>query len=492
MSLMLRANRRSANWTVARAESDDRLLGFSMTGFRLPLVRNRSRALGALIVAAAALVACESNTPPPTPSPSPGGGETITGRERLGWDQRADSAGELATFAYAIYVDGARSEIAGVSCGTAVGPAGFACSGQLPAMSPGVHVLQLTALRQAQPGLESARSAALTVTVTAASAGDSAVGPWPSGEAGVTADGIALQVEHLADGLAHPSDAAFDPFGRLFVAERAGGIRIFEDGRLLEAAIAPLENLTADGGVLAMALDPDFATTRHVFTLSTHHSRRGPVFRLTRHRELGRVLGERAVVFETPAPAAPTGALRFGPDGKIYLALGPTAVNDPAAYVGKVLRLNPDGSSPRDSQRVLPVYADSFIAPAALAWRPDAGALWVADGTGGSDWITGIGAGAPPPRASWSLPPGETTSALTFYQGNTIPLFQGQLFVASAEARRLLRIRFDPGDPVVVVGTERLLDNRVGPIRVVLVGPDGAVYFCTDRDLGRLTMTEKF
>src|SRR5690606_32310076 len=65
---------------------------------------------------------CESNTPPPTPSPGPDpGGETITGRERIGWDQSAANPAELATFRYAIYVDGARSELGGVTCATSSG-----------------------------------------------------------------------------------------------------------------------------------------------------------------------------------------------------------------------------------------------------------------------------------------------------------------------------------------------------------------------------------
>ena len=93
--------------------------------------------------------ACGQQTPSPPTSPNPGGGETITGRERFGWDQLADSTDELATFGYAIFVDGNRSIVDGVSCGGAPAAAGFPCSGRLPAMSGGAHTLELSTLRRA-------------------------------------------------------------------------------------------------------------------------------------------------------------------------------------------------------------------------------------------------------------------------------------------------------------------------------------------------------
>ncbi|MBW8869044.1 MAG: PQQ-dependent sugar dehydrogenase, partial [Acidobacteria bacterium] len=53
----------------------------------------------------------------------------------------------------------------------------------------------------------------------------------------------------------------------------------------------------------------------------------------------------------------------------------------------------------------------------------------------------------------------------------------------------LLRLRFAEDDPSRVVDSERLLEDRVGPIRVLAAGPDGALYFCTDTALGRLTFS---
>jgi hypothetical protein len=103
--------------------------------------------------------------PPPTPSPDPPPtGQPITGKERLGWDQPAANVSELSSLNFAIYVDGTRSVLPGVSC---TASAGFACSAQLPALSPGNHTLEVAAfvLDDGAP-LESARSPAIRVTVT--------------------------------------------------------------------------------------------------------------------------------------------------------------------------------------------------------------------------------------------------------------------------------------------------------------------------------------
>ena len=84
----------------------------------------------------ALLVGCESNTPPPSPSPGPDpGGETITGRERIGWDQSAANPAELATYRYAIYVDGTRSELPDITCGTTAGATAAATSWSAKAKS---------------------------------------------------------------------------------------------------------------------------------------------------------------------------------------------------------------------------------------------------------------------------------------------------------------------------------------------------------------------
>ena len=122
-----------------------------------------------LCLCATLALACDRKEPPPTPSPQPAPGtDQITGNERLGWDQVAATATELATFHYLIYVDGAASiELPGVTCASPPGPLGFLCSARLPTMSPGAHTLALSSFIDAGARLESDRSLPLNVILVA-------------------------------------------------------------------------------------------------------------------------------------------------------------------------------------------------------------------------------------------------------------------------------------------------------------------------------------
>src|ERR1700704_2058263 len=119
-----------------------------------------------ILLCVAAMVACNKTPPaPPPPSTMPAPSETITGNERLGWDQRASDAVELSTFRYAVYVDGTRSELTAATCASASTDGAFACSARLPALSTGAHTIELASFIVDGSVFESARSSALRVTV---------------------------------------------------------------------------------------------------------------------------------------------------------------------------------------------------------------------------------------------------------------------------------------------------------------------------------------
>src|SRR5207244_2811197 len=117
----------------------------------------------------------KSPTPaPPTVTP-PAAGETINGSERIGWTQRANDAVDLAVIRYALYVDGTRSELTGVACDNSATTAdGYACSVKLPTLTAGAHSLELASFVVDGSTLESARSAALRVTVVASAQSEGA------------------------------------------------------------------------------------------------------------------------------------------------------------------------------------------------------------------------------------------------------------------------------------------------------------------------------
>jgi glucose/arabinose dehydrogenase len=80
---------------------------------------------------------------------------------------------------------------------------------------------------------------------------------------------------------------------------------------------------------------------------------------------------------------------------------------------------------------------------------------------------------------------------MAFYDNTRIPQMRGDLFVASATTQRILRVRYDPNNPMQVLSSESLLEKRVGPILTVLSGPDGAIYFCTETTLGRIVAGDR-
>ncbi len=133
--------------------------------------RTVGAALGAaLAVAGLAAAATSCGGSPAAPSsPAPAGDVTISGSERIGWDQPTGSASTAQALTYWMYVDGNRVRLSGSQCSSAADASGFPCSAQLPSLSPGRHVLELSASLDADGTAEGPRSPPITVVVGAAS-----------------------------------------------------------------------------------------------------------------------------------------------------------------------------------------------------------------------------------------------------------------------------------------------------------------------------------
>src|SRR5258708_7145022 len=300
-----------------------------------------------MILGGLALIACGTktrarpNTAAPAAPAAPAdplvASETISGSERIGWEQPAADVAALAALRYAVYVDGARAELSGATCASIASSSGFPCLAPLPALSAGPHMLELASfLLSGGAAIESGRSVPLQVTVVATAASGAALssnGPYATALAGpdvVTRDSVRLRVELVAAGLDRPSDLAFAPDGRLFIAERLGRIRILRDGRLLpQPALSLSGSLGADGSLLALALDPQFDRTGFLFVLYSAPSRSlDRTFCLARLREAADTLGERAVLIEgIRASSTARGSLRIGPDSKLYAAFDDDGVD---------------------------------------------------------------------------------------------------------------------------------------------------------------------
>jgi glucose/arabinose dehydrogenase len=461
-------------------------------------------------------VACGDRRPATPSPPGPGTGETITGRERIGWDQLAANPAELATLRYVMYVDGVRSELADASCAQTATAAGFACSARLPAMSNGVHALEIAAFYESGGIVESARSQPLRVTVAGlTSPGAAPAAPLDHGEVITTAEGVRLGVDLLVSGLEDVADISVALDGRILVAERGGRVRIASgeviadalgngadtpEGRLYgsQAGALPqhLRNTSesrGDGGLASLALGPDFARTGHVYALHTT----GPSFRLIRYRLVeGRLIERMPLVRDVPASSAAAAALRFGPDGRLYAAFDDGGDRDAAAklseWSGKILRLNTDGSTPGDQPAASPVFWSGLRSPAGLDWTPSNGTLWLAER--GADNVERIRALTLPPdrprragqAATYVLPQPVGSGSIAFYRGDTIGDFIGNMFIAAREGGYLLKIRFDEQDPLRAVSSEKLLEGRIGQVRSVLTPGDGSLYVASDSAVWRL------
>ena len=451
-----------------------------------------------LLLWLAAMTACDKRPPPPVVEPAPA--ETINGTERLGWTQAAADAVELGTFRYALYVDGGRVELGGVSCTPLSAAPEYSCAARLPSMSAGSHTLELAAFVVDGTLLESGRSAPLRVTVTPAAA--PAAPPstrWPTGLEVVTTDRVRLRLEQVADGLVDPTDLAFAPDGRVFIAEHKGTVRVFHDGRLDSE---PALSLPATGSnpehLLALAVDPGFERTHLVYAIYTTTSRSGDaMFSLARFREASNTLADRIILLDEirASPGGAAASLRFGADGKLFAAFDDGGVEkwggDLSSPNGKILRLNPDGTTPADQAGGTPLYSYAYRSPGGLDWSAPSNTLWIADrDLPGAGRLSAVASERPRirgvVRGRFALPRGTVPSAVASYRGGSIPAFRGNLLIASNEGRHLLRVQLDPLQPTHVVATERLLQDRIGGVRLVAVGPDGAIWVANAHAVGKL------
>jgi aldose sugar dehydrogenase len=448
-----------------------------------------------LIVLACMCVTGCKRKEPETPDPGDPSGEVrVAPGDRLGWTQQAVDATELASYQFALYVDGTRTVLTGVSCATS--GSAFECRAILPALNPGTHTLELAAfVTDGSLLAESARSVALRVVAGSATSSFSV-----SSMLVVTAEQVRLNLSPVAEGLQFPSDVAFAPDGSIFIAERTGAVRVIRDGVLVDTPALDLspEIGRADGGLLAIALDPAFDENGLMYTLSAVDApRNGLEFTLARFRYLDGVFAERAVLLDRTKAAAggPSGALRLGPDGKLYVAFDSAAdtriAGSFATYNGKVLRFNTDATTPGDQPGSNPIYSLEHPQPLALDWQPGSHTMWVVDRVGiDAGRLSAVVKDGAHSRAAfrtaYALPAGTGATSAAFYRGDLMPIFKGNLFIAAETGRQLIRLRFDPADASKIVSVERLLTDQIGGVRVVSEAPDGSLYVATESLLYRL------
>ena len=347
---------------------------------------------------------------------------------------------------------------------------------------------------------------------------------------------VAFDVVTVARGLENPWGLAFLPSGRMLVTERPGRLRIVAADGTLSPEVSGLPRVAADGqgGLLDVALDPAFATNGLIYW-SYAEPRAGAMNNTAVARGTlvdGAAPGVdhvRVIYHQVPSMVSAAhfgGRLVFARDGTLFITQGERSILEGRmqaqrlnSLLGKIVRLNADGSIPNDNPFVGAAGARPEIWSLghrnvqAAALHPETGELWeVEHGTRGGDeiniarkgqdygWptiaygieyfgrpITGnITAkdGMEQPRYYWD--PVIGPSGMAFYTGSLFPEWKGSLFVGGHQTEDLVRLTLE-GDKIV--GEERLLTDlkpKREKIRDVRQGPDEALYLLTDSAAGRI------
>ncbi len=340
--------------------------------------------------------------------------------------------------------------------------------------------------------------------------------------------GVRINAEEIASGLDHPWAIVFLPDGRLLVTERAGRLRVVTREGAISAPVSglPRAHVQGQGGLLDVVLGPTFGTDRMIYWSYAEPRDGGRGTSVARGRlsdNLRRVENVQVIFRQTPAPD--TGGhygsrLVFDRAGHLYITLGErqrpetrVLAQDLSTHLGKIVRINADGSVPADNpfvgrENALPQnwsYGHRNVQGADL--NPDTGELWIVEhGPRGGDeinipraglnygWpIIGYGIdynGSPQHETSaregmeqpiyyWDpvIAPGD----MDFYRGALFP-WRGDILIAGLDTQALVRLDVS-GEGVT--GEERLALG-VGRIRDIAESEDGALWVITDEDNGRI------
>jgi len=337
------------------------------------------------------------------------------------------------------------------------------------------------------------------------------------------------RVMSVVGGLDHPWSMAFLPDGGILITERPGNLRLLRTPGGLSKPLTGVPKVAArgQGGLLDVALSPNFATDRYVYLsyAESDGDKSGTAVGRGRLADDASGLEDFKVIFRQE-PKLSSG-LHFGSrlvfDGKgyLYIALGennqrPTA-QDLDKLQGKVVRLKADGALPDDNpfvgkQGARPeIWSYGHRNPQGMALNPWTGELWENEhGPRGGDEINvvqpgknygwplatyGINysglkipeakgetlPGMEPPVYWWPKSP--AISGMAFYDADRFPAWRNSLFIGALGNQNLIRLTVDGKN---VVEKERLLVDRKRRIRDVRQGPDGYVYVLTDASSGEL------
>jgi glucose/arabinose dehydrogenase len=356
------------------------------------------------------------------------------------------------------------------------------------------------------------------------------LGSWSSPKA-IRADDVyatdlyKVRVVTVARGLKNPWGLTFLPDGRMLVTERPGRLRYADDSGNVSTPLAGVPEVYArgQGGLLDVALDPEFEANRYVYLSYAQPGEGGGGTAVGRGHLKDNRLENFKVIFRQ-VPKANTrvhfgSRLVFSRDGRLFITIGERGererAQDFSIHRGQVIRIMPDGAVPGDNpfedrKGYRPeTWSHGHRNPQGAALHPETGKLWTVEhGARGGDEIniplkgrnygwpvisygrhySGLKIGEGTQKAGMEQPvyywnPSIAPSGMVFITSDRFPAWRGNLLVGALKGRMLVRLELD-GEKVV--GEERMLLGLKERIRDVRQGPDGYIYLLTDSSDGRI------
>ncbi|MDY7029095.1 MAG: PQQ-dependent sugar dehydrogenase [Spirochaetota bacterium] len=343
----------------------------------------------------------------------------------------------------------------------------------------------------------------------------------------IESDQASFRLVRAADELRNPWGMAFLPDGGILITERQGRLLFWRDGRLSTVSGLPEIYAAGQGGLLDIAVHPDFEKNRLVYFSYSVSESGGSATALYRARLEGTSLLGGEELYRLPRFTGTRvhfgSRIVFAPDGSLYMSIGDRGDRTRAQRLddaaGSTLRFNDDGSIPEDNpfagrRGALPeIYSYGHRNAQGMAVHPETGRIWQHEhGPRGGDevnivkpganygWPTvsfgkeyrggsiGVGNEAPgiePPLINWT--PSIAPSGMSFYTGDLFPEWKGDLFVGALAGKHLRRLELS-GERVIA--QEILLSDEIGRIRDVRQGPDGHIWLLTDASNGGLYRLE--
>ena len=343
----------------------------------------------------------------------------------------------------------------------------------------------------------------------------------------VESEAASFRVVEVVSDLDQPWAVAWLPDGRMLITEKPGRLALVDGDRTVALAGLPPIAARGQGGLLDVALPPNYDETGWIYFTYSAPGDNGMGTTLARARLQDTTLTDLETLYQqTPfvSGGRHSGSrIVFPGDGTLMFSIGDRGQRDPAQNtsnsIGSIIRLHLDGSVPEDNPFVddpdvrPEMYSYGHRNPQGMDLHPSTGVLWAHEhGPRGGDELNKIEAGAnygwpditygreyatnapiggteapgmEQPVIYWT--PSIAPSGMTFYTGDRFPEWKNNIFVGALALQHLRRVVLD-GD--AVTHQEELLRNDLGRIRDVRTGPDGYLYLLTDASDGSLYRLE--